>query len=113
MAKDAKNPESDRMLIIGDSIRRAETLIRLSIDPKMAGLPYTTKCSPNSIIFAGAEARLKLNHTKRMEAYPTTELESPVTSPLVAYLSNSPLLAPSSRTAVIVDAIAPYPHADT
>src|SRR5215217_2270110 len=67
---DAIKKKYDRMLIIGDSIRRAETLIRLSIDPKMAGLPYTTKCSPNSIIFAGAEARLKLKSYKKNGGIP-------------------------------------------
>src|ERR687892_1780984 len=68
--KDAEKPVSERILICGGRIIWAETLIRLSIDPKMAGLPYTTKCSPNSIIFAGAEAWLKPKSYKKNGGIP-------------------------------------------
>ena len=47
------------------------------------------------------------NHTNIIDEYPTTVFISPVISPLVAYFSNSPLVAPKSFTAFIIEAIAP------
>jgi len=41
-----------------------------------------------------------------MDPYPTTEVVSPVTSPLVAYCNNSPLVAPSFLHAIMVEAVA-------
>src|ERR687891_2583049 len=55
---------------------------------------------------------LSMVHMNTMEEYPTTALMSPVTSPLVAYFSSSPLVAPRFLAATIIVAIAPYPHAE-
>ena len=52
---EASMPRSDLILMVLLLFKCMPTLIRLVTDARIAGLLYTTKCSPNKIIFAGAE----------------------------------------------------------
>ena len=64
----------------------------------LAGVPLRSadRTGLNNIVFAGADALAIINppYLKTPEAYPTTEVKSPVTSPLVPYASISQLFFP-------------------
>ena len=49
-------PKFDFITIESSSINDEVTLTLLSIEHRIALIPYTTKCSPKRMIFPGAEA---------------------------------------------------------
>lgn len=50
------SPKFDLTDIIGSSVLIEVTLTLLFIEQSIAFCPYTTKCSPNKMTFAGADA---------------------------------------------------------
>ena len=49
-------PNSEFTFMILSSVKDYVTVTLLSIAARIALVPWTTKCSPNRIIFAGADA---------------------------------------------------------
>ena len=49
-------PNSEFIFMVLSSVNDDVTVTLLSIAARIALVPWTTKCSPNRIIFAGAEA---------------------------------------------------------
>jgi len=49
-------PNCEFIFKVLSSVKVDVTVTLLSIAARIAGVPWTTKCSPNRIIFAGADA---------------------------------------------------------